>query len=88
MIHHIDLGNNATERRQKTGALIRLGSITLGGYKKGRIYGLLRCPSGKRMMASNRVFFKDEAEALAHGYRPCGHCLPEQYKKWKAAQTP
>lgn len=88
MIHHIDLGNDPAERSRQTGALIRSGRITLAGYKKGRIYGLLRCASGKRMKAKNRVFFKDEAEAQVHGYRPCGHCLPALYKKWKAAQAP
>ncbi|WP_090390424.1 Ada metal-binding domain-containing protein [Niabella drilacis] len=85
MIHHIELGVDPAGRRPYTRALIRKGHITLGGHKRYRIYGLLQCASGKRMMAENRVFFKDEAEALAHGYRPCGHCLPEAYKKWKAA---
>lgn len=62
---------------------IRSGAISWGGYKKAKIYGLLTCSSGKRMKVENRVFFKDEAEALQHGYRPCGHCMPEKYKQWK-----
>lgn len=83
MISHTDLGQSPGERRKVVAALIHSSAITLGGYKKAKIYGLLRCASGKRMNAENRVFFKDEAEALANGYRPCGHCLKEKYATWK-----
>ncbi len=64
-------------------SLIHHHQISLGGYKKNKIYGLLSCKSGKRMKVENRVFFKDEQEALENGYRPCGACLPEKYKLWK-----
>jgi methylphosphotriester-DNA--protein-cysteine methyltransferase len=37
------------------------------------------------MKVANRVFFRDEAEARARGYRPCGHCLRAQYRSWKAS---
>jgi hypothetical protein len=84
MVHHIQLGNTKAERSKNLGILIRKGTIHLGGYKKARIYGLLTCSSGKRMKVENRVFFQDEKEAIAAGYRPCGHCLPEKYKQWKA----
>lgn len=57
--------------------------IRFGGNKKLKIYGLLSCRSGKRMNIGNRVFFTDEKEALENGYRPCGHCMKEAYKKWK-----
>ncbi len=87
MWYHKDLGRNAAERGVQTRLLIRKGYIRLGGYQKTRIYGLLSCSSGKKMKVANRVFFGDEAEALAAGYRPCGRCLPEQYKTWKAAQA-
>jgi methylphosphotriester-DNA--protein-cysteine methyltransferase len=60
-------------------------AITLGGNAKLKIYGLLSCSSGKRMKTVNRVFFQNEQEALADGYRPCGHCLREEYKVWKGA---
>jgi len=83
MINHIDLGANPAERKKNIARLIRNGSITLGGYKKARIYGLLTCSSGKRMNVDNRVFFKDEAEALKNDYRPCGHCMKKEYAKWK-----
>ena len=36
------------------------------------------------MKEENRVFFKNEEEAIQNGYRPCAHCLPEKYKIWKA----
>lgn len=35
------------------------------------------------MKVENRVFFKDETEALANGYRPCGHCMKNKYAIWK-----
>lgn len=83
MYYHIDLGSNAAERSKKLYILIRSGAVNYGGYKKTKIYGLLSCKSGKRMKIENRVFFKDEQQALEKGYRPCGNCLPEQYKVWK-----
>ncbi|PSL44748.1 metal binding Ada-like protein [Chitinophaga niastensis] len=84
MIHHIKLGNTQEERRKVLRTMIRGGAVCLGGYKKAKIYGLLRCTSGMRMKAEHRVFFRDEEEAIKEGYRPCGHCLPEKYKLWKA----
>lgn len=83
MTEHSKLGSNKNEIRQKLGSLIRTGEIKLGGYKKAKIYGTLHCGSGKRMKMENRVFFKDETEAIREGYRPCGHCLPERYRLWK-----
>jgi len=62
---------------------IRNGSICLGGNAKLKIYGKLDCTSGKRMKKENRVFFVSEQEARKQGFRPCGHCLKEHYKKWK-----
>lgn len=63
-------------------ALIRKGLITLGGNKKLKIYGHLNCKSGKRMNRENRVFFTDEKEAIAIGFRPCGNCKRNLYQKW------
>ena len=62
---------------------IRKQSIIFGGNKKLRIYGLLRCASGKRMKKENRVFFATEVMAVAAGFRPCGHCMKAQYRFWK-----
>ena len=64
---------------------------TLGGHKKLKIYGKLDCPSAKRHIAKgnyvqHRVFFANEETAIAAGYRPCGICMKEEYKKWKADQ--
>lgn len=87
MINHIDIGRTARERKKAIGSLIRNGEVTLGGYKKAKIYGLLTCSSGKRMKVENRVFFKDEAEALTNGYRPCGHCMKEKYEQWKKGKS-
>jgi ATP-dependent helicase/nuclease subunit B len=35
---------------------------------------------------SDRLFFADEATAIAAGYRPCGNCMRDQYKAWRANQ--
>lgn len=86
MYHHIEIVNTYAEGRNKLASLIRAGEVTLGGYKKAKIYGLLSCRSGKRMNIKNRVFFKDENEALQQGYRPCGHCMPEKHQLWKGAK--
>ena len=65
---------------------------TLGGHKKLKIYGRLDCPSALRYIAKghyveHRVFFADEETAIAAGYRPCGICMKEAYKKWKSQQA-
>jgi methylphosphotriester-DNA--protein-cysteine methyltransferase len=64
---------------------------TLGGHTPGKIYGRLDCPSALRAIAkggyvTHRVFFADEATAIAAGYRPCAKCMPVQYRAWKARQ--
>lgn len=61
---------------------------TLGGHRRSRIYGRLDCPSALRAIASGgyvaqRVFFADQATAVAAGYRPCAVCLPGAYRAWK-----
>ncbi|WP_081684067.1 Ada metal-binding domain-containing protein [Granulicoccus phenolivorans] len=61
---------------------------TLGGHRRGRLYGRLDCPAALRAIANggyvtNRVFFADEATAIAAGFRPCGTCLPERYAAWR-----
>ena len=64
----------------------------LGGYRKRKIYGRLDCPSALRAVArgtyaKNRVFFADEATAIAAGFRPCGTCMKAEYEVWKAANS-
>ena len=57
-----------------------------GGHRRSRIYGRLDCPSALRAITSggpypqHRVFFADEATAIAAGYRPCARCMPEAYR--------
>jgi len=63
---------------------------TLGGHRKLKIYGRLDCPSALRHIAAGkyvqyRVFFRDEATALAAGYRPCGICMKDITACGKAA---
>jgi hypothetical protein len=62
----------------------------LGGNGKLKIYGRMDCPSAlsaiKRFgdsYPSHRVFFKDEADAIAAGFHPCGNCMKAHYKLWK-----
>jgi methylphosphotriester-DNA--protein-cysteine methyltransferase len=64
-------------------AQIKKGIICFGGHAKLKIFGKLSCSSGKRMKKNNRVFFKSAREALQLGFRPCGHCMKTEYKKWK-----
>jgi hypothetical protein len=65
---------------------------TLGGHRRNRLYGRLDCPAALRALANggyarHRVFFADEATAVAAGYRPCRACLPERYRAWQRRQT-
>jgi hypothetical protein len=64
----------------------------LGGHRRNRIYGRLDCPSALRWLAKghivkHRVFFADEATAIAAGYRPYAVSMREEYGRWKAAQA-
>ncbi len=61
---------------------------TLGGHRRTKIYGKLDCRTALRAIARGgyvkyRVFFRDEASAIAAGYRPCAVCMPAQYAAWK-----
>ena len=62
-----------------------------GGHRATMIYGRLDCPGALRAIArggyvKHRVFFADEATAIAAGYRPCGTCCKDRYQKWKTAR--
>ena len=65
---------------------------TLGGHRRTKIYGRLDCAGAARWIARghylrHRVFFADEATALAAGFRACAGCMPEKYAAWKSAQN-
>jgi methylphosphotriester-DNA--protein-cysteine methyltransferase len=77
MIKHASI--NSTRLKQ----LVKSGEITMAGNAALKIYGTLHCSSGKRMKLVNRVFFATESEAIAAGYRPCGHCLRQKYINWR-----
>jgi methylphosphotriester-DNA--protein-cysteine methyltransferase len=60
----------------------------LGGHRRTKIYGRLDCRAALAAIArggyvAHRVFFANEADAVAAGYRPCAVCLPEAYRTWK-----
>ena len=62
-----------------------------GGHRGTRIYGRLECPAALRAIACGgymryRVFFADQATAIAAGYRPCATCCPDRYQKWKSTR--
>ena len=62
-----------------------------GGHRKLKIYGRLDCPSALRHISNghyiqHRVFFANEDDAVAAGYRPCCVCMKEAYRKWKNLQ--
>ncbi|WDZ51732.1 Ada metal-binding domain-containing protein [Acinetobacter vivianii] len=79
MWRHRELESSELHQKLKQHEILFAGNAQL------KIYGRLTCGSGKRMLKSNRVFFVDEQEAIAQGYRPCGHCMKQAYKKWKDA---
>ena len=61
---------------------------TLGGHRGTHIYGRLDCRTALRAISrggylASRVFFRDETDARAAGYRPCAVCLPDEYRLWK-----
>ena len=65
---------------------------TLGGHRKGKIYGRLDCRAAQQAIArrgyvTHRVFFADEPAAIAAGYRPCAVCMPDAYARWKTGRT-
>ena len=62
-----------------------------GGHRGDRVYGRLNCPAAAAALsrggyAASRVFFADEADAVAAGYRPCAACLPARYARWKTTR--
>lgn len=77
LLHHLQISDR--ELRKK----IRRREVLMAGNFKLKIYGKLGCKSGKRMKKENRVFFSSAAEALQFGFRPCAHCLKNDYIKWK-----
>jgi hypothetical protein len=61
---------------------------TLGGHRRNKIYGRLDCRGAAQWIAKGhyvkqRVFFADEATAIAAGYRPCAGCMPAEYAAWR-----
>jgi methylphosphotriester-DNA--protein-cysteine methyltransferase len=62
----------------------------LGGNSKLRIYGRLDCWSARNALGKGyekiRVFFADEATAIAAGYRPCGNCMRTEYRERRSRQ--
>jgi len=68
---------------------------TFGGYRhpsNDNLYGRLNCWSALAAIAKGhyvryRVFFADEATAIAAGHRPCSRCMKTEYAAWKAAQV-
>src|SRR4051794_7264913 len=65
----------------------------LGGHRRRHGYGRLDCPAALRWIARghyvrHRVFFADEATAIAAGSRPCAAGLPERVVAWKRGHWP
>lgn len=64
----------------------------LGGNSRDKLYGRLDCSAANNALAkgyaSHRVFFSNEAAAIAAGFRPCARCLREQYTKWSEGGVP
>jgi hypothetical protein len=63
---------------------------TFGGHRGAKGYGRMDCRSAllwiaKGYYVKHRVFFADEATAIAAGYRPCATCMKDHYRIWKQA---
>jgi hypothetical protein len=84
MIRHTALGPTRIAQLRSLVTLVKSKAITLGGHRPGKIYGTLTCRAGKRMKPENRVFFQDETEAIALGYRPCAVCMRKTYNGWRS----
>ena len=69
MVFHQSLEKNELKR------LVKRRLIQFAGNRKLKIYGRLDCYSGKRMKKENRVFFENEQQAIALGFRPCKNCM-------------
>src|SRR2546423_15234103 len=78
-------GGGPESRRQiltlEGGQLARLQKLAQSGMryegiKSTRIFCFPTCYHGRRAREENFVFFHDEAEARAAGYRPCKDCRP------------
>lgn len=85
MIHQTELGATRFSQLRTLVWLVGNDAVALGGNRPGKIYGRLNCRAGKRMNVRNRVFFRDQSQAVAAGFRPCAVCLPEAYRSWKAS---
>jgi methylphosphotriester-DNA--protein-cysteine methyltransferase len=77
MIKHPDIDSSVLHHQ------IRRKEILFAGNQQLKIYGTLKCKSGKRIKQENRVFFSSKEDAVINGFRPCGHCMREKYKEWK-----
>ncbi|MEQ9306997.1 MAG: Ada metal-binding domain-containing protein [Marinoscillum sp.] len=67
--------------------MIRNRQVQFAGNSRLKIFGLLGCKSGKRMKKSNRIFFSSQKEAELANYRPCGHCMNQDYQKWNSSKN-
>ncbi|MFZ0423215.1 MAG: Ada metal-binding domain-containing protein [Xanthobacteraceae bacterium] len=82
-----------TSSGRSLGSLAPIDWGRFGGNKRARIYGRLDCPSALaaikrgRTYQQHRVFFADEASALAAGFRACARCMREAYERWRAANA-
>lgn len=52
---------------------MRAGGLLVGS-RTGKSYHFPWCPGATSIKDSNRVWFTDEADARAKGYRPAGNC--------------
>ena len=76
--HHRDLDDN------QVALLLKTGLVVAAGHGPSRIFGTLVCVSGKtRMARNNRLLFLSWQDPLSLKFRPCGKCLPEDYRAWR-----
>lgn len=68
----LDLEGVKLERLQR----LAQSGFRFEGVKSTKVFCFPTCHHGRRAREENFVYFRDEAEARAAGYRPCKDCRP------------
>ena len=67
-----DIATSAAGNAVKAKAISARGKYV--GSKSGSSYHLPWCPGAKQIKESNKIWFQNEEEAAAKGYKPAGNC--------------
>lgn len=96
-VKRLNPSNSNKEHKVSYKLMTALGEVAsavpgeLGGHRGVRIYGRLDCRRAAYHIARghyvrHRVFFANEEDAQAAGYRPCFICMRDEYNAWKTGE--